>query len=113
MRHGVVLVEDCAQSAGAARDGRPTGAAGRVAATSLYPTKNLGALGDGGGTLTADAELAEHARSLRNYGQRVRYEHAHLGLNSRLDELHAAVLRSAQLPRLDGWLERREAVARR
>jgi dTDP-4-amino-4,6-dideoxygalactose transaminase len=112
-RHGVVLVEDCAQSAGAQRDGRPTGATARAAATSLYPTKNLGAMGDGGVLLTADADLAAHARSLRNYGQSAQYEHAHRGLNSRLDELHAAVLRSAHLPRIDAWLERRRAIAAR
>lgn len=109
--HDVVVIEDCAQSAGAERDGRPTGTAGVAAATSLYPTKNLGAMGDGGVLLTKDPELAERARSLRDYGQRSRYEHAELGLNSRLDELHAAVLRSALLPRLDGWLRRRAEIA--
>lgn len=111
--HGVVVVEDCAQSAGAERDGAPTGAAGAVAATSLYPTKNLGALGDGGVLLTADPELAERARSLRDYGQRGRFEHVEPGLNSRLDELHAAVLRSALLPRLDRFLARRRELAAR
>jgi dTDP-3-amino-3,4,6-trideoxy-alpha-D-glucose transaminase len=109
--HDVVVVEDCAQSAGASWNGRPTGSAGLVAGTSLYPTKNLGALGDGGVVLTDDDESAEHARRLRDYGQRARYEHVELGLNSRLDELHAAVLRSALLPRLPGWLERRRAIA--
>jgi dTDP-4-amino-4,6-dideoxygalactose transaminase len=108
-----VLIEDCAQSAGAEREGRPTGVAGAVAATSLYPTKNLGALGDGGVLLTADLELAERARTLRDYGQRGRYVHAEIGLNSRLDELHAAVLRGALLPRLDGYLARRREVASR
>lgn len=108
--HGVVVVEDCAQSAGAIRDGRPTGLAGAAAAVSLYPTKNLGALGDGGVLLTADGELAERARRLRNYGQGDRYEHLELGLNSRLDELQAAVLRSALLPRLDGWIARRREI---
>jgi dTDP-4-amino-4,6-dideoxygalactose transaminase len=111
-RHGVALVEDCAQSAGAERDGAPTGLAGIAAATSLYPTKNLGAMGDGGVLLTGDAELAERARMLRNYGQSERYRHVEEGLNSRLDELHAAILRSAHLPRLDRWLQRREAIAR-
>jgi dTDP-3-amino-3,4,6-trideoxy-alpha-D-glucose transaminase len=110
---GVAVVEDCAQSAGAERDGRPTGSAGRVAATSLYPTKNLGAMGDGGVVLAADEELAARARSLRDYGQRARYEHAELGLNSRLDELQAAILRSAQLPRLDRHLARRREIASR
>ncbi len=111
--HGVVVVEDCAQSAGAMRDGRPTGTAGRVSATSLYPTKNLGALGDGGVVLTDDEAIAARARTLRNYGQDRRDHHVEPGLNSRLDELQAAILRSAHLPRLDGWLQRRAAIAER
>ena len=111
--HGVVIVEDCAQSAGAERGGRPTGLAGIAAAVSLYPTKNLGAMGDGGVLLTGDEELAEKARSIRDYGQRARYEHAELGLNSRLDELQAALLRSALLPHLDSWLRRRAEIAAR
>jgi dTDP-4-amino-4,6-dideoxygalactose transaminase len=111
--HGVVVIEDCAQSAGARRDDRPTGTAGIAAATSLYPTKNLGAMGDGGVLFSADAELAEQARRLRNYGQRARYEHGEAGLNSRLDELQAAVLRSALLPRLDRFLARRREIADR
>ncbi len=111
--YGVAVIEDCAQSAGAARDGRATGAAGKVAATSFYPTKNLGAMGDGGALLTNDEAIAERAMRLRNYGQLARYEHTELGLNSRLDELHAAVLRSAMLPRLDDWLTRRREIAAR
>jgi len=111
--HEVVVIEDCAQSAGAMRSGRPTGLAGAAAGTSLYPTKNLGALGDGGVLLTSDEAIAEHARRLRNYGQGGRYEHVSLGLNSRLDELHAAILRSAMLPRLDNWLARRTEIASR
>lgn len=111
--HQVRVIEDCAQSAGAERKGRPTGSAGVASATSLYPTKNLGALGDGGVLLTADSELAARARSLRDYGQTKRYEHAVVGLNSRLDELHAAVLRSALLPRLDRFLVRRREIAAR
>jgi dTDP-3-amino-3,4,6-trideoxy-alpha-D-glucose transaminase len=110
---GVVVIEDCAQSAGAERAGRPTGLAGAAAATSLYPTKNLGAMGDGGVLMTADAELAVRARQMRDYGQVRRYEHVIVGLNSRLDELHAAILRSALLPRLDGWLDRRRRIAER
>jgi dTDP-3-amino-3,4,6-trideoxy-alpha-D-glucose transaminase len=111
--HDLALIEDCAQSAGAERAGAPTGAAGIAAATSLYPTKNLGALGDGGVLLTADPDVAERAKTLRNYGQRRRYEHVELGLNSRLDELQAAVLRSALLPRLDRFLARRRQIADR
>jgi dTDP-4-amino-4,6-dideoxygalactose transaminase len=111
--HGVLVIEDCAQSVGALRDGRATGLAGIAAGTSLYPTKNLGAMGDGGALLTGDAALAERARQLRDYGQQARYEHVELGLNSRLDELHAAILRSALLPRLDRWLSRRKEIAAR
>jgi dTDP-3-amino-3,4,6-trideoxy-alpha-D-glucose transaminase len=111
--HDVLVVEDCAQSVGAERDGKPTGLAGVAAGTSLYPTKNLGAMGDGGVLLTGDTALAERARRLRDYGQGVRYEHIELGLNSRLDELHAAILRSAMLPRLDSWLARRTEIASR
>jgi dTDP-3-amino-3,4,6-trideoxy-alpha-D-glucose transaminase len=111
--HDVVVVEDCAQCTGARRDGRPTGTAGRVSATSLYPTKNLGAMGDGGVVLTDDDGVAARARALREYGQDRRDHHVEPGLNSRLDELHAAILRTALLPRLDGWLRRRAAVAGR
>jgi len=110
---GVTVIEDCAQSAGASRDSRPTGSVGPLAATSLYPTKNLGAMGDGGVLFAASEEQATRARTLRNYGQAGRYEHVEVGLNSRLDELQAAILRSALLPRLDGWLERRRELARR
>jgi dTDP-4-amino-4,6-dideoxygalactose transaminase len=111
--HGVVVIEDCAQSAGAERSGKPTGLAGIAAGTSLYPTKNLGAMGDGGVLLTSDEAIAERARRLRNYGQGAQYEHIELGLNSRLDELHAAVLRSTMLPRLNRWLARRGEIASR
>jgi dTDP-3-amino-3,4,6-trideoxy-alpha-D-glucose transaminase len=113
VEHDLVVVEDCAQSAGAERDGRPTGRSGVAAATSLYPTKNLGAMGDGGVLLTDDEALADRARGMRNYGQRTRYEHLEPGLNSRLDELQAAILRSAMLPRLDSWLARRGEIAAR
>jgi dTDP-4-amino-4,6-dideoxygalactose transaminase len=109
----IAVVEDCAQSAGAERGGRPTGTSGRVAATSFYPTKNLGAYGDGGALLTNDAAVAERARILRDYGQDRRFHHIEPGLNSRLDEIQAAILRSALLPRLDRWLARREEVAAR
>ncbi len=110
-QHGVVVVEDCAQSAGAERLGRPTAMAGIAAGTSLYPTKNLGAMGDGGVLLTEDEAIASRARRLRDYGQASRYEHVEVGLNSRLDELHAAILRSALLPRLSDWIERRREIA--
>jgi dTDP-4-amino-4,6-dideoxygalactose transaminase len=111
--HDVVVIEDCAQSAGAERAGWPTGLAGVAAGVSLYPTKNLGAMGDAGVLLSEDEGLAERARTLRDYGQTARYEHTEVGLNSRLDELHAAILRTALLPRLDGWLARRREIAGR
>ena len=92
--------------------GGRAGSLGRAAAFSFYPTKNLGALGDGGAVVTDDPELAARARLLRNYGERERFEHVLRGRNSRLDELQAAVLR-AKLPRLDAWNERRRAIAAR
>ena len=110
---GLQVVEDCAQSIGARFRGSPTGKVGQVAATSLYPTKNLGALGDGGALFTDLLEASDHARVLRDYGQTKKYCHAVLGYNSRLDELQAAYLNRVFLPRLDGWIDRRRQVARR
>jgi len=105
------LVEDCAQACGASSRGTPVGALGAAAATSFYPTKNLGCMGDGGALLTASSAIAGEARSLRDYGQTAKYVHARLGMNSRLDELQAAILRSALLPRLPRFTERRQAIA--
>ncbi len=107
----MVVVEDCAQAVGASSRGTPVGATGRACATSFYPTKNLGCMGDGGAVLCADAALAAEARSLRDYGQTAKYVHARLGMNSRLDELQAALLRSAFLPRLGRYTQRRRAIA--
>ena len=104
----VELIEDCAQSARAPSATAPTGSIGGLAAaTSLYPTKNLGAMGDGGVRAHRRRRARRAARSLRNYGQRERYLHVELGLNSRLDELQAADPARRHLPRLDGWLARR------
>jgi dTDP-3-amino-3,4,6-trideoxy-alpha-D-glucose transaminase len=108
----IKIVEDCAQSAGARSFGLPTGTVGHLAATSFYPTKNLGAMGDGGAILTNDASLDAQARVLRFYGETSRYRHEEIGYNSRLDEVQAALLRDACLPRLDEWVDRRRAVAR-
>jgi dTDP-3-amino-3,4,6-trideoxy-alpha-D-glucose transaminase len=105
------LVEDCAQSIGARHRGRPCGTAGQYAATSFYPTKNLGAMGDGGAVLCQSEELAAPIRQLRDYGQTAKYRHDLLGYNSRLDELQAAILATAYLPRLTAWTERRREVA--
>jgi dTDP-4-amino-4,6-dideoxygalactose transaminase len=110
---GVVVIEDCAQAIGARSHGRAVGSIGMAAATSFYPTKNLGALGDGGAVLTRDAGVAERARGLRDYGQSAKYVHDQLGLNSRLDELHAAVLRDALLPELAAGTARRIEIAER
>jgi len=107
-----LIVEDCAQSILASYRGIPTGTVGQMAATSFYPTKNLGALGDGGAILTGEEELASHARRLRNYGESGKYRHDEVGYNSRLDELQAAILRRTHLPRLPLWTERRKAIAR-
>ena len=107
----LLIVEDCAQSIGAQSHAMPVGSVGQVAATSFYPTKNLGCLGDGGALFTTDQELAITARCLRDYGQSKKYVHDHLGLNSRLDELQAAILRSALLPRLAEFTDIRRALA--
>jgi dTDP-3-amino-3,4,6-trideoxy-alpha-D-glucose transaminase len=107
----LLVVEDCAQSIGATDRGLRAGAIGQAAATSFYPTKNLGAMGDGGALLTNDAAIATQATALRNYGQSAHYLHSELGLNSRLDEVHAAILRSAFLPHLDAWTEARSRTA--
>ncbi len=105
------VVEDCAQSISATFDGIPAGTVGQCAATSFYPTKNLGALGDGGAVLTDDDALAQKARILRDYGQSAKYEHEEAGYNSRLDELQAAILKGAHLPRLANWLAARRDIA--
>ena len=103
------LVEDCAQSHGAMWSGRPAGTFGVAGAYSFYPTKNLGAVGDAGAVVTNDDGLAADIRVLRNYGQRTRYEHAVVGLNSRLDEIQAAILR-ARLAYLDRFTLRRRFI---
>ena len=112
-RHGLPIVEDCAQAHGAELRGRRAGSLGDAAAFSFYPTKNLGALGDGGAVVTNDAEVADRARSLRNYGERERYEYGPHGWNSRLDELQAAIL-LVKLRRLEAWTDApaRELAAR-
>ena len=91
--HDLVLIEDCAQAHGATHAGRLVGSFGSLAAYSFYPTKNLGGCGDGGAVTTNERRLQERLRSLRNYGQTTRYSHAERGINSRLDELQAAILR--------------------
>lgn len=109
-RHGVRVVEDCAQAHGARYGGRRVGTLGDLGCFSFYPTKNLGALGDGGIITTDDAALTEQARLLRQYGWRERYVSEVKGSNSRLDEIQAAVLR-VKLPHLDAWNARRRELA--
>jgi dTDP-4-amino-4,6-dideoxygalactose transaminase len=108
--HGAMIVEDCAQAHGASWNGRAAGTFGTVASFSFYPTKNLGAIGDGGALCTDDPDLLERARLLREYGWKQRYVSAVEGGNSRLDELQAAIL-SVKLNRLREDNARRRAVA--
>lgn len=109
-KHHLIVIEDNAQAQGALYKGRKTGSLGHAAATSFYPGKNLGGLGDGGAVVTRDAQIAERVRVLRNYGSKQKYVHLETGENSRLDELQAAVLR-VKLRQLDGWNTQRQAIA--
>jgi dTDP-3-amino-3,4,6-trideoxy-alpha-D-glucose transaminase len=111
-RHNLAIVEDCCQAHLATAGGRAVGTIGVAGAFSFYPTKNLGALGDGGAIITSDRAVAERLRRLRNGGQTDRYHHLEPGVNSRLDEIQAAILRE-RLSRLRGWTDRRRALAAR
>ena len=107
---GLLVIEDCAQAHGATIGGAPVGTFGDLAAFSFYPTKNLGAFGDGGAILTSDAALAATLRRLRNYGQGKQYQHLDRGVNSRLDDLQAAILR-VLLARLPAHTDERRRIA--
>lgn len=109
-QHGLRVIEDAAQAHGARYQGRRVGGLGDAGGFSFYPGKNLGALGDGGAITTNDAELADRVRMLRNYGSRVKYRHEVAGVNSRLDEIQAAILR-AKLPLLDAQNAARRRIA--
>jgi len=111
-RHGLKVVEDCAQAHGAEIEGKKVGSFGDAAAFSFYPTKNLGAIGDGGAVATANPDIANDLRARREYGWQERYISAFPGLNSRLDELQAAILR-VKLPYLERDNQRRREIARR
>ena len=111
-KHSLKVVEDVAQAQGSKVRGRRAGALGDAGAHSFFPTKNIGAYGDGGAVTTDDAKLADRLRALRNYGSRVKYVNIERGYNSRLDELQAALLR-VKLKHLDAWNERRRALAAR
>ena len=108
-RHGVPLVEDCAQAIGASVGGEKAGTVGAIGCFSFYPTKNLGGLGDGGAAVTSDPDVAERLRLVRQYGWRSRYEVSSAGFNSRLDEMQAAVLR-VRLARLPARNDRRREI---
>jgi len=109
-RHKVYLVEDCAQAHGARNSGKSVGSHGVLGAWSFYPTKNLGTIGDAGAVTTNDKRIAERILQLRNYGQVDRYHHGLQGMNSRLDELHAAILQ-VRLKYLNEWTKRRRKIA--
>lgn len=109
-KYKINIIEDCAQSHGASYNNKKAGSFGRLGCFSFYPTKNLGAFGDGGAITTNDDSLAEKCKMIRNYGQRNRYEHEIYGLNSRLDELQAAIL-STELKELDGNNKRRKDIS--
>ena len=110
--HGLKVVEDAAQAHGATWRGAPAGTMGDAAAFSFYPTKNVGALGDGGAVVTNDVDVAAEAAALRSYGEVERYDSVRRGTNSRLDTLQAALL-SVKLRRADAWRERRREIAAR
>ncbi|MFN2449889.1 MAG: DegT/DnrJ/EryC1/StrS family aminotransferase, partial [Candidatus Baltobacteraceae bacterium] len=109
-KHNLAVIEDCAQAIGTKYKNRFVGTIGTFGAFSFFPSKNLGAYGDGGMLVTNDTDLADRSRSLRAHGGRVKYYHEELGVNSRLDELQAAILR-VKLPHLKQWIENRRAVA--
>ncbi len=109
-RHGLLVIEDCCQAHGAVYHGRPVGTWGQAAAFSFYPTKNLGGFGDSGAVVSNDVAVSERVRALRQYGWVERNRSELKGLNSRMDELQAAVLR-VKLPHLQAWNERRRALA--
>ena len=109
-KHHLLLMEDCAQAHGAKYNGQLVGTFGQIASFSFYPTKNLGAMGDGGAVVTSDPAIAERLRRLRFYGQVSRYDSLEMGMNSRLDEIHAATLR-IKLRHLDQCNQERRAIA--
>lgn len=111
-KHSLRVIEDACQAHGARYKGKRVGSIGDTGCFSFYPTKNLGALGDGGAVTTNNKKIAEKISMLRSGGQKNRYEHVLLGRNSRLDELQAAIL-SFKLKRLDGWNQQRQALAKR
>ncbi len=111
-KNNLKIIEDCAQAHGSFHNGKHAGSFGDAGAFSFYPTKNLGTLGDAGMVVTNNEMIAERARKLRNYGQNEKYHHSIKGMNSRMDEIQAAIL-NAKLPFLNQWIERRHQIATR
>ena len=111
-QHDLTVIEDCAQATGAKWQGKPVGSIGHFGCFSFFPTKNLGACGDGGAITLNDARLAADLQMFREHGSRQRYYHEAIGVNSRLDAIQAAILR-VKLPHLDLWNQQRSAVASR
>jgi len=111
-KHGLAVIEDCAQSTGATWAGKKAGSIGHIGCFSFFPTKNLGGCGDGGAVTTNDPALAAKVRMLKEHGSRARYYHEEIGVNSRLDALQAAILQ-VKLRHLDTWNAQRQAVAER
>ena len=109
-KHDLAVIEDNAQAQGATYNGKKTGSFGKINATSFYPGKNLGALGDAGALTTDDEELARKVNRLRNYGSERKYYHESIGYNMRLDEVQAALL-SVKLKYLDNWISERRQIA--
>ena len=107
-RHGLYVVEDCAQAIGATYKGRKVGSFGHAGCLSFFPSKNLGCFGDGGMVVSGNKEVFERVEMLRRHGGKVKYHHCELGLNSRLDELQAAILR-VKFKHLEAWSEQRRA----
>lgn len=111
-RHGLYVIEDCAQATGAEWDGKQVGSIGHIGCFSFFPTKNLGTCGDGGAVTSQNADWIASVRTVKEHGSRVRYHHEVLGINSRLDALHAAILQ-VKLQYLDDWNQQRQAIAER
>jgi len=109
-KYNLKVVEDCAQSIGSEYKGKKSGSFGDLSTFSFFPTKNLATYGDGGMTVTSSKEYAEYCRTFRSHGSKPKYYHKYIGINSRLDELHAAIL-NVKFKYLDGWLENRFQVA--
>jgi dTDP-4-amino-4,6-dideoxygalactose transaminase len=110
-KYNLKIVEDCAQAILAKYGGKTVGSVGQVSATSFYPTKNLGCFGDGGALLTPDKNISELAKSIRDYGQSSKYNHTIIGMNSRLDELQAIIMKNVLLPKLEKGTQYRKEIA--